>query len=541
MASTAIGRSELDADRSMPLRNESVGGALRRVAAEAPDGLALVEGHPDPARRRRWTFAELLADAERMARALATRFEPGEHVAVWASSTPEWVVLEFATALAGIVLVTVNPALQSREVAYVLGQSKSAGLFYERSFRGNPMAEHLAAVRRDLPRLRHVVPFDELDGFLAETDPRLTLPDVDPRSPAQIQYTSGTTGAPKGALLSHAGITDNGRLSMELVGLGAGDSYLNCMPLFHTGGCVLGVLGPIQRLATCVCLREFNPELMLDLCEAERVTHFLAVPTMLVALLAEAARKPRDLSSLRLICSGAAPVPAELVRRVQAEFGVEFAILFGQTEAAPVITMTRPDDKPEDIVGTLGTAIPQVAVKIVDPVSGETVPVDTVGELCAKGFNVMLGYYDMPERTAETIDADGWLHTGDLATMDERGYFRIAGRLKDMIIRGGENIYPVEVEEVLFRHPGVAEVAVVGLPDETWGEVVAAFVRDADPAQPVSDDDLRAWMREHLAPHKTPAVWVHVEAFPLTPWGKIQKFALGEAWVTGSRPRAARP
>jgi len=536
-----MARSEIEADRSMPLRHESVGAALRRAAAAAPDGLALVEGQPDPGRRRRWTFTELLADAERMARALATRFEPGEHVAVWASSTPEWVVLEFATALAGVVLVTVNPALRQEELAYVLGQSKSVGLFYERSFRGNPMAEQLAAVGGELPRLRDVVAVDDIDGFVAGGHPGVALPEVDPHSAAQIQYTSGTTGAPKGALLSHAGITDNGRMAMELVGLDRGGAYLNCMPLFHTGGCVLGVLGPIQRLATCVCLREFDPALMLELCEAERVTHFLAVPTMLVALLGERARKERDLSALRLICSGAAPVPTELVRRVQREFGVEFSILFGQTEAAPVITMTRPDDAPEDIAGTLGTAIPQVAVKIVDPATGDTVPVGQPGELCAKGFNVMLGYYDMPERTAETVDGDGWLHTGDLVTMDDRGYFRIAGRLKDMIIRGGENIYPVEIEEVVFRHPGVAEVAVVGLPDETWGEVVAAFIRDADPARPVGDAELRAHVREHLAPHKTPTVWVHLEAFPLTPSGKVQKFALRDAWLARPVPAAGAP
>lgn len=527
-----IAKSEVEADRSVPLVDDSVGSALRRAAAAAPDDLALVEGHPDPAQRRRWTFAELLADAERLARALAVRFEPGEHVAVWASSTPEWVLLEFATALAGLVLVTVNPALQREEVAYVLGQSHSAGLFYERSYRGNPMAEHLDGVRSGLPRLREAFTFDQIDELLAEDHGDRALPDVDPDSPAQIQYTSGTTGLPKGALLRHAGITNNARISMDLVGLGRGGAYLNCMPLFHTGGCVLGVLGPVQRLAACVNLRQFEPALMLELCEAERVTHFLAVPTMLVALLADSGLKGRDLGSLELICSGGAPVPAELVRRVQREFGARFSILFGQTEAAPVITMTRPDDTPEDIATTLGTAIPQVAVKVVDPATNETVPVGTAGELCAQGFNVMLGYYDMPERTAEAIDADGWLHTGDLASMDERGYFRIAGRLKDMIIRGGENIFPVEIEEVLFRHPKVAEVAVVGLPDDVWGEVVAAFIRDAVPDDPAGDEELRAYLREHLAPHKTPTVWVHRDAFPLTPSGKIQKFALRDEWLS---------
>ena len=535
-----MAQSEIQADRSMPLVHDSVGSALQRAAALDPDGLALVEGHPDPAQRRRWTFAELLADSERLARALAVRFQPGEHVAVWASSTPEWVQLEFAAALAGVVLVTVNPALQREELAYVLGQSRSVGLFYERSYRGNPMAEHLAAVRPDLARLREAFPFDELAELAAEEHSGVVLPDVDPDAPAQIQYTSGTTGLPKGALLRHAGITNNARICMELIGLDRGGAYLNCMPLFHTGGCVLGVLGPLQRLAASVCLRQFDPALMLELCEAERVTHFLAVPTMLVALLADPAGKGRDLGSLELVCSGGAPVPAELVRRVQREWGVGFSIVFGQTEAAPVITMTRPGDSPDDVAGTLGTAIPQVEVKVVDPGTGETVPIGTAGELCCRGFNVMLGYWDMPERTAETIDADGWLHTGDLASMDERGYFRIAGRLKDMIIRGGENLFPVEIEEVLFRHPKVAEVAVCGLPDERWGEIVAAFIRDADPADPAGDAELRAYLREHLAPHKTPTVWVHLDEFPLTPSGKIQKFALREGYISRELSLAPR-
>jgi fatty-acyl-CoA synthase len=231
------------------------------------------------------------------------------------------------------------------------------------------------------------------------------------------------------------------------------------------------------------------------------------------------------------VCSGGATVPAEIVRRIEKELGVEFSILYGQTEASPVITMTRPSDTPEDKATTLGTALFQTAVKVVDAATGETLPIGTTGELCAKGYNVMLGYYDMPERTAETIDADGWLHTGDLATMDERGYFRIAGRLKDMIIRGGENIYPREIEEALYEHPGVADVAVVGLPDPNWGEVVGAFIRDADPGAPCEDADLRRHVRDRLAPHKTPTVWIHTAEFPLTPSGKIQKFALREQWL----------
>jgi fatty-acyl-CoA synthase len=523
--------SEVDADRSAQLRNDTVGGALQAAAAAAPEGLALVEGGPDRAGRRRWTFAELLAGSEDVARALAGRYAPGEHVAVWASNSPEWVLLEFGMALAGLVMVTVNPALQPRELEYVLGQSRSVGLFYERSHRGNPMAAHFEQVRPKLAGLRDAVALDDFEEFVATADPAAPLPKVDPESPAQVQYTSGTTGAPKGALLHHRGITNNARLGMEVVGLDAGGVYGTCMPLFHTGGCVLGVLGPVQRLAAIALLPYFDPGLMLAVCEEEGVTEFLAVPTMLIAMMEHPSFAERDLRSLNTVLSGGATVPAEIVRRIEKELGVDFSIMYGQTEASPVITMTRPADSAEDKATTLGTALFQTAVKIVDPGTGETVPVGTTGELCAKGYNVMLGYYDMPDKTAETIDADGWLHTGDLATMDDRGYFRIAGRLKDMIIRGGENIYPREIEEALYEHPSVADVAVVGLPDPTWGEIVGAFVRDTDPDHPAADAELRQHLRERLSPQKTPAVWVHIREFPLTPSGKIQKFVLRDQWL----------
>ena len=425
--------SYVAADRSVALTADTVGSALRAVATSAPDAPGLVEGHPDPACRRRWTFAQLLEESERIARVLAARFAPGEHVAVWASSTPEWVLLEFAAALAGVVLVTVNPALQPQELEYVLTQSAAVGLFYERSYRGNAMERHLDSVRPRLADLRETIPMDELGALPASTN-GAALPDVEPRSPAQLQYTSGTTGLPKGALLPHAGIVNNARLTMELVGMPPGGVYLNCMPLFHTGGCVLGVLGPLQRQSASVCMRQFDPGLFLELCEAEGVTHLLAVPTMLIAAMEHESFGRRDLSSLQVVFSGGAPVPDELVRRIERQLGVEFSILFGQTEAAPVITMTRPGDSAEDKATTLGTVIPHVEVKIVDPATGDTVPTGTSGELCARGFNVMLGYHDMPDKTAETIDADGWLHTGDLATMDDRGYFRIAGRLRDIIL-----------------------------------------------------------------------------------------------------------
>jgi fatty-acyl-CoA synthase len=482
---------------------------------------------PDPGTRRRWTYAELLTDSERVARALLARFRPGERVAVWAPNIPEWVLLEFGAALAGIVLVTVNPALRRRETAYVLAQSRSVGLFYFDEFRGNPMAATVAQLRPELPELRDAVSFSAWDEFLAAGDPSMRLPEVRPGDPAQIQYTSGTTGFPKGAHLLHRGITNNARFTFARAGMRRGAAWVNPMPLFHTGGCVLGVLGPVWFRGTHVPVLAFEPGMVLELIEAERAYGFGAVPTMLIAMLEHATFRSRDLSSLGVVVSGGSTVPADLVRRIEGALGVKISIVFGQTELSPVVTQTRLSDTPEDTALTIGQPLPQVECRIVDA-EGKVVPVGVAGEFCARGYQVMREYFDKPEATAETIDADGWLHTGDLCAMDERGYFSITGRLKDMIIRGGENIYPREIEECLFAHPGVADVAVVGVPDERWGESVAAVVRAADPANPPAVDELFAFCRERLAPHKAPRHWYYIDAFPLTGSGKVQKFVLRE-------------
>ena len=294
------------------------------------------------------------------------------------------------------------------------------------------------------------------------------------------------------------------------------------------------VLAAMVARATQIPVLRFEPGEVLKLIEQERGTLFAGVPTMLIAMMEHPDFRSRDLSSLRAVMSGGSGVPADLVRRIERTLGVKFGIVFGQTESSPVVTQTRLDDTPEDKAETVGQPLPQTEVKIVDPASGVTLPPGAEGELCTRGYLVMHGYFDMPQATGEAIDADGWLHTGDLATMDERGYCRIVGRLKDMIIRGGENIYPREIEELLFTHPGVADAAVVGIPDERWGETVAAFVRRSADAQPqVSGQALRQFVREHLAPHKTPASWYFLESFPLTPSGKVQKFLLKEFVAKG--------
>jgi fatty-acyl-CoA synthase len=520
------------ADTSEPVLELTVGGLLRRAAADAPDRAALVAGVPDPAERQRWTYAELLEEAERVARALLDRFERGERVAVWAPNIPQWVLLELGAGLARVVLVTVNPAYRPAELQYVLGQSKAAGIFLVDDFRGNPMLSSLEQVRPDLPELREVVRFADWDAFV-ESGTTKDLPDVQPGDPAQIQYTSGTTGFPKGAFLHHRGICNNGRFTAERFEVRDGDVWLNPMPLFHTGGCVLGALGSIWSRATHVPVLAFDPALVLELLETERANVMGGVPTMLIAMMEHPDFASRDHSSLRSVLSGGSTVPADLVRRIESTVGIKFGIVFGQTEASPVITQTRLDDTPEDKAETIGQPQPQQEVKVIEADTGAIVAPGVIGEVCSRGYNVMLGYFEMPDATAETVDADGWLHTGDLGTMDERGYLRIEGRLKDMIIRGGENLYPREIEELLFTHPAVADVAVVGVPDDKWGEEVAAVVRRAPGQDAVSEEELRAYVRERLAPQKAPRKWAFVDDFPLTPSGKVQKFVLRERLLKG--------
>ena len=515
-----------------PVLDTTVGEVLRSAAERAAGTAALVEGVAERTERRRWSYGDLLADSERAARALLGRFAPGERVAVWAPNCPEWVLLEFGAALAGLTLVTVNPALRAREVAHVLGQSRAHGVVHAPAYRGADLAQTLAEIRGGLPGLREVISLADWDEFLRSGSATERLPEVHPDDAAQIQYTSGTTGFPKGAVLSHRGITNNGRFCAQILRLAPGDVWVNPMPMFHTAGCVLLTLGPVQRLATQVVVPGFEPGLMLNLIETERSALLGGVPTMLLALLGHPGFGGTDFSSVRIAFSGGATVPPTVVQRVESALRIPVTLTYGQTEASPCITQTRPDDSAADRARTLGRPHPHVEVKISDPASGKDVPAGTVGEILARGYNVMRGYFDNPGATGEAIDSDGWLHTGDLGSADESGYFRIEGRLKEMIIRGGENIYPREIEQVLYTHPAVGDVAVVGVPDDQWGEQVAAFIKPAaGPA--ASQEELAAYCREHLAPHKVPRHWVLTSDFPLTASGKIQKFLLREQFTAG--------
>jgi fatty-acyl-CoA synthase len=523
-------RAYWPADTSAPVRETTIGSVLRDAARRTPDKTALIDGDLDRPDRRQRTFAELLADAERCARALLTRFAPGDRVAVWAPNSPEWVILEFGAALAGLVLVTVNPAYRGDELAHVLGDSEADGLFLAGRFQQQDMSAALSEVRGRLPRLREVLSFGDWDTFTAAGAAGPTLPDVAPSSAAQVIYTSGTTGRPKGAVLTHRGLTNNARLAFEAVGVGPDDVEINPMPMFHVGGSALFTLGPVQAGAAQVLMPRFSPALELELIETYRVSLLCGVPTMFLALLGHPDLAKRDVSALRRVITGGAVSPPALAHRVEAALGVSYSIGFAQTEAGCVISIGSPADPAADRAETVGRPLPQTEARIVSLRTGETAACGETGEICARGYQVMRGYLNDTASTAAAVDGEGWLHTGDLGAMDDRGYLRIAGRLKEMIIRGGENIYPREIEEVLIGHPAVADASVLGVPHDYYGEVVGAAVRLAATPEGSTDaavaDELAAYCRARLAPEKVPARWLVTDAFPMTASGKIRKDVL---------------
>jgi len=510
----------------------TIGGMLRASAASAPGRPALKELGYDGAVLRTWTYADLLNDAERLARALASRHAEGARIAVYANNVPEWVLLELACGLAGVTLVTVNPAYQKRELKFVLEQSRSEAVYYVRDFRGNPMQEIADAVCSEIPAIRHRILLTDHDALFAG-EHESQLRDPDPADPVQIQYTSGTTGFPKGALLHHNGLVRNGMDAMVRAGMGPGMSFVHNMPLFHTTGCAILVLGGLGVGATMLLAPMFDPDVIAGVIEREKTDFILGVPTMLVALIDAVQASGRDVSSISRIMSGGAMVAPELCRKARDVLGAPIQIVYGQTETSPVITQAWYEDSLEDLTQTIGQPVAHTEVSIRNPQTNAVVPVGEQGEICCRGYLVMTGYNDNPEATAATIGADGWLHTGDLGRMDARGYVRITGRVKEMIIRGGENLFPAEIENAMLEHEAIAEVAVVGIPDEKWGEQVACFLRGNGKPRP-DDAALKAFIRERLSPQKTPAYWIWVDEWPLTGSGKIQKFKLREAYEQGA-------
>jgi fatty-acyl-CoA synthase len=523
-------------------RRSTIGALLAHAVERRPDGIALVDGVADPARRRRWTYREMQRRAERIAATLLEDFERGDRVALWAPNSADWVCFQLGAGLAGLVLVTVNPAYQHAELDHVLRQSQVRGLYFAAQHRGRDLDGIAREVAADVPAVETL---GTLDAVLARADalkPSTTLPELGPDDVAQIQYTSGTTGVPKGAMLTHGGIS----AAYDQVTRRAGFdddvalTWINPMPLFHIGGAGGATVGTLSRAGTHVVMHGFDADLLLELVEAERGTLTLAVPTMLIALLEHPRRAGRDLSSLRTVLTGGATVPTELVLRIRRELDAQVLITFGQTEAHGTMSMTRLDDELQDISATVGIPLDHVDVRVADPVTGTTVPVGTSGEILVRGHQVMAGYFDSPAETAAAIDEDGWLRFGDLGTMDDRGYLRVIGRLKDMVIRGGENIYPREIEDVLIAHPNVADVSVVGAPDPIWGEEVAAVVRlsagAADTPEPAA---LLDFCRARLAAYKCPRLWFYVTELPTTTSGKVQKHRLVSMIAEGAlRPEA---
>ncbi|NKB76986.1 MAG: AMP-binding protein [Gammaproteobacteria bacterium] len=525
---TAYFPAQTDAE----IHDITIGNLLRKIAAKYPDAIAVQEIDNSGLNARAYTYAELLTQSEQLALALSSRFQLGEKIVVWAPNQPEWILMEYACALAGLVLVTANPSFQAKELRYVLEQSGAVALFYVAEFRGNPMAGIAGEALARNEHIREQVLLTDQAAMLHQANPdqAATLPMVCPQDAAQIQYTSGTTGFPKGATLSHRNLHNNARLFADRVGVNQQSVWANFMPLFHTAGCATGTLGCLQAGCRMLLIRQFNADSLAELIEREGVTTFFAVPTMLVALLESLAKTPRDMTSMHSITSGGAPVAPDLVRHVKAQLGCHFQSAFGQTESSPMISLNHPDVSLDEICTSAGQPLPQCEVSIRSPEDNSALGIGEVGEICTRSYAVMLGYHANEAATQAAIDTEGWLHTGDWGKLDEKGFIRVTGRLKDMIIRGGENRFPAEIEYVLITHDSVAEVAVVGLPDEKWGEIIAAFVRTEN-NQPLDDQALHAHCREYLSAQKTPTDWVQVESFPLTGSGKMQKFVLRERYL----------
>jgi fatty-acyl-CoA synthase len=527
---------------------------LLRAARAYPGRDALVF----PALGVRLSFRQFLEVIDRAARGLlALGIGRGEHVAIWATNVPQWVILQFATARIGAVLVTINPAYRPFELDYVLRQSDAVALFLVDRFKTSDYFAMLAEVCPELaasapgrleserfPRLRQVVSLTGVtpmgaiswEEMLGRGDPTLDLgscsEQLSPQDAINIQYTSGTTGFPKAATLSHRNLLYNAFYVGSCQRLSEQDRICIPVPFYHCFGCVLANMCSIVFGAAMIVPAEsFDPRATLEAIERERATVLYGVPTMFIAQLQHESFSSRDLTSLRTGIMSGSPCPIEVMRQVVNRMGArEVTIAYGQTEASPVITQTRFDDPLELRVETVGRPLPGVEVKLIDPATGRTLGDDEQGELCARGHVVMLGYYNNPEATAKAIDAEGWLHTGDLALRQPHGYYRITGRIKDMVIRGGENIYPREIEEFLFTHPAIEQATVVGVPDPKYVEELCAWIK-LKPGAAASEAEVRDFCRAKLAHYKVPRYVKFVSAFPQTVTGKIQKFKVREQMI----------
>lgn len=504
----------------------------------------------------RWTYKEFSNKVNEVAKGLhQLGVKKGDHVAIWATNVKEWVLIQFATARLGAVMVTVNTAYRAFELEYLMKQSDSMTLIMTGGIKGSDYVEYINTIcpelkesevgnitSKNLPFLKNVIfvgeqtpqgmmHFDELyqkakevpDSVLLEIEATLNYHDV-----VNMQYTSGTTGFPKGVMLTHYNIINNGQCIGDCMEFSHEDRLLIHVPLFHCFGCVLGVMASVTHATTMIFLDHFNPVQAMQAIQQEKCTAVHGVPTMFISMLGNEAFDQYDFSTLRTGIMAGSPCPIEVMREVVDKMNMtDITIAYGQTEASPVVTQTRTHDSLEKRVTTVGQSLPDVEVKIVDPETGEDCACNTKGEIVARGYCVMKGYYKMEEATKQAIDEEGWLHTGDLGTMDEEGYFKVTGRLKDMIIRGGENIYPREIEEFLYTHEAVKDVQVVGVPDVKYGEEVIAYIL-ANEGDVPTEEAFIEFVKNGLSKFKAPRYVKVIDSFPMTASGKIQKYKLRE-------------
>jgi fatty-acyl-CoA synthase len=520
---------------SRPLLGQTIGDNLIDTVRRFGANDALIVRHQDI----RWTYRELDAEIDRVARGLlALGAAKGDRLGIWSPNSAEWVLVQYATAKLGVILVNINPAYRIHEVSFVLRQSGCRFLVAATDFKASDYRAMVAEVRDDLPQLERTIFFgtDDWDdlrrsgdgvdgGQIAERMATLEFDD-----PVNIQYTSGTTGFPKGATLSHHSILNNGFFVAEGCRYTDQDRVCIPVPFYHCFGMVMGNLGCTTHGATMVVpAPAFEPQATLEAVQAERCTSLYGVPTMFIAELAHPDFASYDLSSLRTGIMAGSPCPVEVMKQTISEMHMrEVTICYGMTETSPVSTQTAADDNIDQRVGSVGRVHPHVEVRIIDPATGRTAARGTSGELCTRGYSVMLGYWDEPDRTAETIDQARWMHTGDLAVMDDDGYVSIVGRIKDLIIRGGENVYPREVEEFLYGHPDIVDVQVIGVPDDRYGEEIMAWLRVREGAS-VDASVVRRYCEGRIAHYKVPR-YVHVvDEFPMTVTGKVQKYKMRDA------------
>ena len=519
-----------------PLLEETIGAAFERIADLHADREALV----DIASGRRWTWAELDAAVDDIARGLlASGIKKGDRVGIWAPNCPEWTMTQFATAKIGAILITVNPAYRTHEFAYAVHQSGMRLLVNATHFKTSDYRAMVDSTRADCPTLERVVYLDSED-WAALIDEGRSLPSpaiaeqmstLSPTDPINIQYTSGTTGFPKGATLSHRNILNNGHFVTDTIDFTEQDRLCIPVPFYHCFGMVMGNLGCVTHGSTMIIPAPgFDPAITLQAVQDERCTGVYGVPTMFIAMLNHPDFASFDLSSLRTGIMAGAPCPVEVMKRCITDMHMdEVSIAYGMTETSPVSTQTRGDDDLERRTATIGRVGPHLEIKIVDPLTGETLPRGETGEFCTRGYSVMLEYWDDEAKTAESIDHEGWMHTGDLAQMRDDGYCVVVGRIKDMVIRGGENIYPREIEEFFYAHPDIEDVQVIGVPDERLGEELCAWIRMREGTEPLDEASVREYAEGRLAHYKIPRYVKIVDDFPMTVTGKIRKAEMRES------------